>query len=326
MPTSQASDLTPPSQSILAEVGAVKSLVHELVRQSRRKDAGRRPASLHDDYLTLVQNAVADELADSLVEQVAATLSAAELENPRTVRNQLVSAISAMLPSAGPIRLGSAGRPTVVALVGPTGVGKTTTVAKLAANFSLRENRKVGLITIDTYRIAAVEQLRTYAHIIDLPLEVATSPEELKTAASRLADRDCILIDTAGRGQRDDMKIRELRGFFAVLKPHEVHLVLSSVCAERVLLETVERFSGIGIDRLIFTKLDEAVGFGVVLRCLEKAKAKLSYVTCGQDVPEDIEVGRPERLARLVLARREDELAVQPAGAPGPTGHRRRSC
>jgi len=174
-------------------------------------------------------------------------------------------------------------------------------VAKLAAILCLREKRKVGLITIDTYRIAAVEQLKTYAQIIDVPLEVAMSPSQLRDAVTGMSDRDCILIDTAGRSQRDDMKIKELRGFFNIVRPHEVHLVLSSTSSENVLAEAIERFKQIGIDRLIFTKLDEALGFGVILSCLEKADARLSYLTTGQDVPDDIEVGQGASLARLIL-------------------------
>jgi flagellar biosynthesis protein FlhF len=220
------------------------------------------------------------------------------------VRALLVRAVESMLPTAGPIRSARVGAPTTIALVGPTGVGKTTTIAKLAANLCLREHRKVGLITIDTYRIAAVEQLKTYAQIIDVPLEVVMAPNELADAVARLADKDVVLIDTSGRGQRDAAKMKELRTYFDVVKPDEVHLVLSGTCGREVLLEAVERFRPVGVDRVIFTKLDEAVGFGVMLSCLQKADARLSYVTTGQDVPDDIYVGRGKALARLVLGER----------------------
>jgi len=220
-----------------------------------------------------------------------------------------------MLPAAGPIRVRDTGKPFIVALVGPTGVGKTTTIAKLAANFCLREGRKVGLITLDTYRIAAVDQLKTYAQIIDVPLEVAMSPEQLKEAVGQMTDRDIILIDTAGRGQRDASKINDLRAFFAAVKPNEVHLVLSATCGEGVLTETIHRFNDVGVDRMIFTKLDEAVGFGVILNCLQKVKAQLSYVTTGQDVPNDIEVGEGREIAGLILGKRESKTGLQPVGA-----------
>jgi flagellar biosynthesis protein FlhF len=218
------------------------------------------------------------------------------------VRAFLRSRVEAMLPTAGPIAVRDDGQPTVVALVGPTGVGKTTTIAKLAANFCLREQRRVGLITIDTYRIAAVEQLKTYAQIIDVPLKVVTSPDELRSAVTEMADRNVIFIDTAGRSQRDAIKVKELKGYFAAVRPSEVHLVLAGTSSATVLAQAAERFSEIGIDRVIFTKLDEAVGFGVILSCLDKVEAKLSYVTTGQDVPNDIMVSKGRDLARRILA------------------------
>ena len=286
---------------ILSEVGALKSMVQELVREARCARTPDVPESLLDNYRELIQNEVADELARALVQRVRDELAPAELKDPRLVRRRLAQAVESMLPTAGPIKVHRSGRPTIIALVGPTGVGKTTTIAKLAANLHLRENRAVGLITIDTYRIGAVEQLRTYAQIIDVPLEVVMTPADLREAVGRMSDRDVILIDTAGRGQRDTAKISELKTFFDVVRPSEVHLVLSGAGREAVLHETIERFASVGIDRVIFTKLDEAIGFGVVVSCLKKAKAALSYVTTGQDVPDDIEVGHGRKLADLIV-------------------------
>ena len=299
----------PASDSVLTEVGALKSLVSELLRETRRASVAKVPGELYDTYRALVENAVAEEIATELVESLRGRLNDEQLHDAKAIHVHLAKALEAMLPTAGPIRITPRGEPYIVALIGPTGVGKTTTIAKLAANFCLRDRKKVGLITIDTYRIAAVEQLKTYAQIIDVPLEVAMSPDQLKEAVARMADRDVILIDTAGRSQRDAMKIQELRGFFGAVKPHETHLVLSSACSEMVLTETIDRFRDVGVDRVIFTKLDEALGFGVILACLQKVDARLSYVTTGQDVPSDIEVGEGSALAELILRSR--------AAAPG---------
>jgi len=306
----------PPGDALLAELGSVKSLVQDLLRENRRARATQVPEELFDTYHHLVEQEVAEGLAEQLIERVRHALSAEQLADRRRVRAQLAAALEEMLPLAGPIQLAPARGPTVIALIGPTGVGKTTTIAKLAANFCLREHRTVGLITVDTYRIAAVEQLKTYAQIINVPLEVVITPEELQEAVQRMSDRDVILIDTAGRSQRDDTRIEELKSFFTQVRPHEVHLVLSSTCGEAVLTEAIDRFSAVGVDRVIFTKLDEALGFGVVLTCLNRAEAKLSYVTTGQDVPDDIEVGKPARLAALILdAERKAKPAVEVLGS-----------
>lgn len=291
-----------PVQRVFEEVSSLRTMVADLVTETRRSNAGNLPDSLYRTYQQLVSNAVAEEVATKLVSEVRSRLTEPVVADPEAVRAALAGLIEPLVPAAGPIAVPEKLRPYLVALIGPTGVGKTTTIAKLAANFCLREKKKVGLITIDTYRIAAVEQLKTYAEIIDVPLEIAMSVDQLKEAVERLSECDVILIDTAGRSQRDASRISQLKAFFAAVRPHEVHLVLSSAASQRVLDQTIERFRDIGIDRLIFTKLDEALGFGVILNSLQKAQAKLSYVTTGQDVPSDIEVGEPETLAQLILA------------------------
>jgi flagellar biosynthesis protein FlhF len=188
-----------------------------------------------------------------------------------------------------------------VARVGPTGVGKTTTVAKLAASMKLVHRLRPGLITVDTYRIAAVEQLRTYAEIINLPLAVAKAPSEMQSAIEELGDVDLILIDTAGRSPRDEVKIRELEAFLAEVAPDEVHLVLSAVAGGRSLRAAVERFASVQADRLILTKLDEADGLGGILAVIGQANLPVSYLTTGQAVPDDFEPADRTRLARLIL-------------------------
>jgi flagellar biosynthesis protein FlhF len=188
-------------------------------------------------------------------------------------------------------------------LVGPTGVGKTTTIAKLAARAKINERRRVGLITLDTFRIAAVDQLEKYAEIINLPLSVATEPRELAAAVAELRARqmDLVLIDSAGRSQRDELKMAELREFLAVLPEAEVHLVLSTTTHGKTLLSVANRFAGIGIHSLILTKVDETISFGALVNALIAIGRPISFVTDGQNVPDDIVASDPERLADLVL-------------------------
>jgi flagellar biosynthesis protein FlhF len=159
----------------------------------------------------------------------------------------------------------------------------------------------VGLITVDTYRIAAVEQLRTYAEIIDLPMQVVSTPREMRQAVHRMDGLDLILIDTAGRSPKDGIKIQELRALLAEAGADQICLVLSSVASPRTLQQTAERFSAVGTTGLILTKLDEATGLGGLLHVLRASRLPLGYVTNGQNVPDDIEVAAPGRIARLVL-------------------------
>jgi flagellar biosynthesis protein FlhF len=217
------------------------------------------------------------------------------------MREKIAEQLEKLLPTTGPITRTRTKGPHVVALIGPTGVGKTTTIAKLAANLKLREKHRVGLITLDTYRIAAVDQLKRYADIIGSPLRVVANAEDLTEAMLSMQDCDFILIDTAGRSPNDTMKLNELKSLLAVAEPDEVHLVLSTTNSEECIQLAVSRFGDVRVDKIIFTKLDEAAHVGVVLNVVRKVNKSLSYVTTGQDVPDDIEVGRGRRLAQLIL-------------------------
>lgn len=201
--------------------------------------------------------------------------------------------------SGGPITMNPAG-PRVVTFVGPTGVGKTTTIAKLAAHFALIEKRKVGLLTMDTYRIAAVEQLKTYSQIIDIPVQVAYNQSEVAPALEKFKDCDLILIDTAGRSQKNIMQISELKTLVDTAGC-ETHLVLAASTKERDLLDQVARFSGAGVDRLLFTKLDETTTYGTMFTVAARSGIPVSYITTGQKVPEDIEAANGANYAAMVM-------------------------
>ncbi len=189
----------------------------------------------------------------------------------------------------------------IIFLVGPTGGGKTTTIAKLAADFALLQHKKVALITADTYRIAAVEQLKVYAEIIGVPLQVATTPSEMTAAVRRYRPYDVVLVDTAGRSQRNEAQMKELAGLVRAGAVDEVHLVLPALTNSRDAMDVVRCFSGVGIDRLIFTKLDETTAFGIIANVAVKASLPISYVTHGQDVPEDIAVADAGKIAELIV-------------------------
>jgi flagellar biosynthesis protein FlhF len=233
-----------------------------------------------------------------------ATAQAGEEADVLQLRDAVHRTISDVVRVQGPIQL-PAGQRKVVALVGPTGVGKTTTIAKLAANFRLRENKKVALVTVDTYRVAAVEQLRTYADIIDLPMHVVATPREMKAALEQLADFDLVLLDTAGRSPHDEIRIQELQGILGAAEADEVHLVLSTTTGARALQRTAEKFGEVGVTSLLLTKLDESVGLGEVLPLLEQCDLPISYVTNGQSVPDDIQDARLADLPNAIMGLRQ---------------------
>jgi flagellar biosynthesis protein FlhF len=236
-----------------------------------------------------------------LIEQVRAEVPPQDLNDTVLIKARVARLVEEQIRTSGPIAI-TPGQRRIVALVGPTGVGKTTTIAKLAANFRLREKHRVGLITVDTYRIAAVEQLRTYADIIDLPMHVVSTPREMREALRQLSGLELVLMDTAGRSPRDEVKIQELRAFLSEAQADEVHLVLSGVASASSLARTAERFAVAGTSHLILTKLDEATALGNLLPTLRDSGLPLSYVTNGQNVPDDISAADNRQLARIMLA------------------------
>lgn len=279
----------------------LQAMLADLCRQSAVAGRPEVPQELFRLFTDLIDVDIPEDIARELVDQVRAQSSGQPLPPLEAAREHVLRLIEAQLKVTGPIQV-TPGERRVVALVGPTGVGKTTTIAKLAANFRLRDRHKVGLITVDTYRIAAVEQLRTYADIINLPMQVVSTPGEMQAAMDRMADMDLILMDTAGRSPKDEVKIHELGEFLREARADEVHLVLSSVVGAATLTRTAERFATVGTTALILTKLDEAAGLGNLLSLVRGSQLPLSYLTNGQNVPEDIQAARSRELAAGMLA------------------------
>ena len=284
---------------VQGQLEQITSLVEDLCR--RQADSRHDlPEALFHVFTDMIEASVDEESARELVERVRAEARPDDLVDPLLVMSRVASLLEEEVRVTGPITA-TPGKRHIVALVGPTGVGKTTTIAKLAANYRLREKQRVGLITVDTYRIAAVEQLRTYADIIDLPMEVVATPREMREAVARLADLDLVLMDTAGRSPRDEVKIQELKSMLGEANPDEVYLVLSSTAGAGNLVTTAEQFQEVGTTALLLTKLDEASNLGNLLGLVRQCPLPLSYVTDGQNVPDDIEVAQSRPLARMML-------------------------
>ncbi|MBP2001101.1 flagellar biosynthesis protein FlhF [Paenibacillus shirakamiensis] len=176
----------------------------------------------------------------------------------------------------------------MVYIAGPTGVGKTTTIAKLAADQIFRNQKKVGFITADTYRISAIEQLRTYASILNVPLEVVQSPGDVQRAVQRLQYCDLIIMDTAGRNYLNELLVAELHSLLSIDEHSETYLVLSLTSKTEDMQKITEHFIKFGLDKVIFTKLDETKTCGSLFNLLHDYPVKLSYLTHGQNVPDDL--------------------------------------
>ena len=228
---------------------------------------------------------------------VLAEALALELEQVQD-KEKILDILARRIRCSGPIKC--EGPQARVVLIGPTGVGKTTTAAKLAAQYSLVHRKKVALLTLDTYRVGAVEQLATYARILGIPLEVALCLEDADALVRKHADKDLIIIDTVGRSQRNGAHLAELSGFVRAASPTEVHLVVSASASAQVQKEAVDSFSSLSTDRLILTKLDECPQTGCILGLAANSLLPFSYITYGQEVPDDIAVAESHQLSRLV--------------------------
>ncbi len=281
------------------ELDELNFMSAQLNQRASESDVQHLPEALFEVYTDLIEADVEERIAQEFIEHLRIDTTV-DLNDSFAMRAELTRLVEGELHVAGPLET-SAGEGRVVALVGPTGVGKTTTIAKLAANYRLRENKSVGLITVDTYRIAAVEQLRTYAEIIDLPMEVVSTPREMREAIARMKSLDLVLMDTAGRSPRDEVRIQELKAMLAEANPAEVHLVLSAVGGAKSLANTAERFATVGTTAMIVTKLDEATGLGNLLSVVRGCGLPISYVTDGQNVPDDIQVAQKHALAHQIL-------------------------
>ena len=255
------------------------------------------------DDVTLQQAMLDCDVEEKIVQDMVRKLTGAEIlvsKDSDKAKKSLEKYLKRTVRIASGITLYS-DKPKIVALIGPTGVGKTTTLAKIAARFVLSNSVSAAVITADTYRIAAKEQLQTYANIMGLPLEVVISSEELQRAIKKHSDKQLILIDTAGRSQFNEFQVKELCDLLTVDAEIEKHLVLSATTKNRDAEEILRRFAVCQPDRVIFTKTDETSSLGILLNLLYKKKIALSYVTTGQRVPDDIIPASISKMAEMLL-------------------------
>lgn len=286
--------------TLKGDVDDIKTTLREIAEQMKYTRMPSLPPALRDAYASLVANDVPEDFASEIVQAVYGKLGATHAENRTAVEKQLIAEISRHIRTAEPVAAGKKAR--VVALVGPTGVGKTTTIAKLAAISKLVDREDVALISADTYRIGAIEQLKTFAAIADIPMEVVYKPADIKPALRKFRDAGTIYLDTVGRSQKMKKDLAELAKFVDAAGPDEVHLVLSASTGASTMQDIVKNFKALRPNRLLFSKLDEAAHLGPVLTVLRTAGVPASYVTTGQGVPDDILPANAGQLASMVYA------------------------
>jgi len=255
------------------------------------------PEAVQELLLVMIENQVREELAHSLAKEAELMLRKQPDASAAEVMEHLVLE---QLGRPEPI-LHKKFTQKVILVLGPTGVGKTTTIVKLAADFSVRQKKKVGIINMDTFRIGAQEQLQTYADILGTPLQVIYQPEELEGALKNMSDREIIFVDTAGKRPGDEQHKEDILNVVHILKPEDILLCLAITTGFAAIKEMVDTYSFLDEYRLMITKLDETKYRGPILNISWYAQKPLAYVTTGQNVPDDIEQVDVEAIASQIV-------------------------
>jgi flagellar biosynthesis protein FlhF len=292
--------ISPEHEDLRQKLIDLRSVMQKVQNGPVRLDPASLSAALADLAKRLCIAEVPDALAVDLIEAVRDTVPEAQHDNHRVLFQRLVEIVAEDLKTTGGIS-SVAGQRRTVAVVGPAGVGKTTMLAKLAADHQLRQRRSVALVTCDNFRIAAVDQLQTYADIIGVPMVAVATPRDMRTAIQQLSNHDLVLVDTPGRSPGDDVKLQEVKSLLNDAEPDEVHLVQSCSSAPSHLRRCLEKFAMIGLTGVILTKLDEAITTGHLLPIMKQTHLPISYISDGQVVPDDMHVAQPLDLAERFL-------------------------
>jgi flagellar biosynthesis protein FlhF len=292
-------------QEMKRELAALQMTLAK-VTETRWDSGPRHIASLDDWYRRLLDEGVARNLAQQIVQTIADELSRWAMDNESVLNEHFHWHLGRLLPPCKPLKL-TPGQPLTLCLVGPTGVGKTTSIAKLAANFA-SQGARVLMITTDTFRVAAIAQIVAFGDILGIPVEVAYTPDQLASLVEGNRQRDLILIDTPGRSQRMPDKIAELGDYVSAVPDRISYLAIAAGARFEDMRQTVDVFGEMSIDGLIFTKTDETASLGPAYTLACESGLSLSYLTNGQRVPEDIGIATAERVIDLLVGPVPDEI------------------
>lgn len=297
-------------KAIVEKLDGLQILLQQQLSQSRTEEGEEKESSESKEilsfirllYNTMIKNEVLEKYANELIDDIQRQ-GKTELQMDFALSN----VYQKMILKFGQPKLITASekKPKVIYFVGPTGVGKTTTIAKLSSKFTLEDKNKIALLTADTYRIAAAEQLRTYANILDVPFRVVYTPEEILQAVEEFKNVDYILVDTAGHSHHNEEQRNSIRDFILVTGEEvekEVFLVVSATTKYADLVGIADAYKDVHEFKLIFTKLDETTALGNLYNLHLHTNASLSYVTCGQNVPNDISSFNPQTTVKQILS------------------------
>ncbi len=285
------------------EMGQMRSVLSMLADQWRDHAGIHISESLLPHYQSLLASDLSESIAQKVCEEAEHRLeqTPAPEGDLEWARNLILQILSEILPCAPVLVPRGAGKPKVLLFVGPTGVGKTTTIMKLAARLSAQGILKVGLISCDNYRIGAQEQIKTFAQVAGIPLRSIFTDDDIAHALEDLRLCDVVLVDTAGRSPRNELHRMELAALVEHLKPDEIHLVQSATTRLRDLRLALSSYRDLGPNRLVFTKLDETDSYGALCTLVAEEGMPVSLLCFGQDIPEHMGDASPEELARMVL-------------------------
>lgn len=282
---------------IQQELQRLKSSVDRLREDIRRSHMNILP----ETYRFLEQEKGVDaDLATELVQNVFLQLEGVDIKDDAKILEALRSEISKSLNINSKLDL-PMGKPKMLCLVGPTGMGKTTSIIKLATHPDFYGRNRVGLITIDTYRVAAAAQLKTFAALAKLPLEIVYEPSDFAIALEKFRNQEVILIDTAGRSPMNEHHLQDLKQFFRIVMPDEIHLVLSVSTRSDNLVDAVKNFSSLPVNNVIVSKIDETARLGNIFNVGRKIDLPISFLTNGQKVPDDIQLADGKEIASLII-------------------------
>lgn len=286
-----------PQQEVLKELSEVKGLIQSIAKGEASHQ--RTPKQLEKWVIRFQDQEIDEEVIQFILKRIMMKYENLEHVTNEEIEQTLLAILEQLIGEG--ITKETESSPFLITLVGPTGVGKTTTIAKLAAARVLHGRQRVGLLTTDTYRIAAVEQLKTYANILNVPLEVVSNPDSLQKAIDGLNGCQTILMDSAGRNYLEDEYIEEINQYLHYEAPQENYLVLSMTTRWRDMKIVIEKMKSIPIDKLILTKWDETTCFGAALNMLYHYPYPLSFLSIGQGVPQDIMGADATYMAKKIL-------------------------